>query len=162
MKIILLSDNHRDTDSIRYIAKKYADLPYRVHCGDSCLMPQQLEGFTVVRGNMDWYEEYPLDRILEIEGHRIYVLHGHTVFPSYRPDLETLAIYAKAMDCDTVFYGHTHLYFDGTVDGIRMLNPGSVYRNRDMSESCFMEVEITKDSIKATRMPFSRLLLIED
>ncbi len=159
MKIILVSDNHGDTYSINYLKKKYKDLAYRVHCGDNALLPEQMEGFEAVAGNMDWFP-YPEEIILEIEGHRILVLHGHRLFPSYRPDHDILAVRAKQLDCDTVFYGHTHLYYDGTVNGVRMLNPGSIYRNRDESPRCFMEVEITKDAITAKRIPFNMAMAL--
>ena len=159
MKIVLLSDNHRDLYSINYIRKKYADLPYRVHCGDNCLLPEQMEGFTAVAGNMDFWD-YPDEIVLEIEGHRILVMHGHRLFPSYRPDHDLMAAAAKKEGCDTVFYGHTHLYYDGTVNGVRMLNPGSIYRNRDESPRCFMEVEITKDAITAKRINFSMAMAL--
>ena len=89
MKIILVSDNHGDTYSINYLKKKYKDLAYRVHCGDNALLPEQMEGFEAVAGNMDWFP-YPEEIILEIEGHRILVLHGHRLFPSYRPDHDIL------------------------------------------------------------------------
>ena len=159
MKIVLLSDNHRDLYSIQYIQKKYADLAYRVHCGDNCLLPEQMEGFTAVAGNMDFWD-YPPEIVLEIEGHRILVLHGHMLFPSYRPDHDLLAAFAKQQGCDTVFYGHTHLYYDGTVNGVRMLNPGSIYRNRDESPRCFMEVEITKGAITAKRINFNMAMAL--
>ena len=159
MKIVLLSDNHRDLYSIQYIQKKYADLAYRVHCGDNCLRPEQMQGFTAVAGNMDFWD-YPPEIILEIEGHRILVLHGNMLFPSYRPDHDLLAAFAKQQGCDTVFYGHTHLYYDGTVNGVRMLNPGSIYRNRDESPRCFMEVEITKDAITAKRINFNMAMAL--
>ncbi|MBR3358386.1 MAG: YfcE family phosphodiesterase [Solobacterium sp.] len=159
MKIVLLSDNHRDLYSIHYIQKKYADLPYRVHCGDNGLLPEQMEGFTAVAGNMDFWD-YPPEIVLEIEGHRILVLHGHMLFPSYRADHDLLAAAAKQQGCDAVFYGHTHLYYDGTVNGVRMLNPGSIYRNRDESPRCFMEVEITEDAVTAKRINFNMAMAL--
>ena len=153
MKIVLLSDNHRDLYSIQYIQKKYADLAYRVHCGDNCLLPEQMEGFTAVAGNMDFWD-YPPEIVLEIEGHRILVLHGHMLFPSYRPDHDLLAAFAKQQGCDTVFYGHTHLYYDGTVNGVRMLNPGSLAYSRDYSGKSYMLVTVTPEKIDAVRMDY--------
>jgi hypothetical protein len=41
-----------------------------------------------------------------------------------------------------------------------MLNPGSIYRNRDESPRCFMEVEITKDAITAKRIPFNMAMAL--
>ena len=34
-------------------------------------------------------------------------------------------------ECDTVFFGHTHVATDTIVDGVRLINPGSLYYSRD-------------------------------
>jgi predicted phosphodiesterase len=38
------------------------------------------------------------------------------------------------------------------VDGIRLLNPGSVWKNRDETPACLMELEVTDTAIQAVRV----------
>lgn len=55
--------------------------------------------------------------VIELEGQRIYITHGHW-FNIDNP--------LPLKEGDILMYGHTHIPLDETRDGIRYLNPGSV------------------------------------
>ena len=77
--IVLCSDSHMDTASLRYVREHHPEADLFVHCGDSELREADMEGFLFVRGNHDFYlgNNVPDWRIIEVLGHRIYLCHGH-------------------------------------------------------------------------------------
>ena len=136
IKIVLVSDNHGLRHPLEYLRTKYTDADYFLHCGDAELPVYEMAGFAVVQGNNDPYGSYPQRRILEIGEHRILMVHGHRdmIFGQFG----MLAEKARTFGCDIVCFGHTHIPFDKTIKGIRVLNPGSIWRNRDGSKPSYM------------------------
>lgn len=154
--IVLCSDSHMDTDSLRYVREHHPEADLFVHCGDSELREADMEGFLFVRGNHDFYlgNNVPDWRIIEVLGHRIYLCHGHLdILIYYHYDL--MAKHAKANRCDTVFFGHMHICQDFIEDGVRMLNPGSLAYSRDYSGKSYMLVTVTPEKIEAVRMDYT-------
>ena len=152
MKVILLSDSHTNYEALDIVRNKYKDADLMVHCGDCLLKPEKMKGFLAVHGNLDNPRELPLEETIMFGEHRILIKHGHDVIIGAMPDYRRLAAYAKEKGFNTVFFGHTHTYCDQTVDGVRLLNPGSVWKNRDGSPACLMELTITKTAISAKRV----------
>jgi putative phosphoesterase len=66
--------------------------------------------------------------ILEIDGKRIGLTHGHLV-----EELERLF----CANVDYLFHGHTHERSDTVVDGIRVINPGALHRARPLTVALF-------------------------
>ena len=48
---------------------------------------------------------------------------------------------------DIVCYGHTHIAADETVDGIRLINPGSLWRSRDGRGPSYALLNIDGDTV---------------
>ena len=67
--------------------------------------------------------------LLEADGLRMYLTHGHHANPENLPPLR---------EGDVFLSGHTHVKIDKIVDGIRCLNPGSVSIPKDGSHSCLI------------------------
>ncbi len=151
-KIILVSDNHGLETPLKVIRERNPDAYCFIHCGDSEMPEPELRGYAHVRGNNDYYPNFPENLVIPIENHRIYVTHGHRDIGFYEYD--RLAAKAKSRDCDIVMFGHTHMYFDEVVDGIHLLNPGSLRYNRDLTPPCYMIIMITGDEIKAHRINY--------
>lgn len=151
-KMIVVSDNHGYREPIDYIRSNYSSSCYFVHCGDSCMYKDELSGFAAVRGNNDYGESFPMRRVVEVAGHRIMVTHSHMeMFGGF---LNMLVRKAKQLDCDIVCFGHIHRYVDETIDGVRLLNPGSIWNNRDLSAPSFMEVTFIDDQVIVERKEF--------
>jgi uncharacterized protein len=71
-----------------------------------------------VRGNVDkgsWAEALPETAIVEVEGHKLYVLHK----------IEDLDINPAASGIGAVIYGHSHVPSQQIKNGVLFLNPGS-------------------------------------
>lgn len=67
--------------------------------------------------------------LLEADGVRMYLTHGHHAGPDALPPLPEGTV---------LLSGHTHVKLDKTVGGIRCLNPGSVSIPKDGSHSCMV------------------------
>lgn len=141
LKIVLCADNHGDYSSIEKILSDNPCADHYFHLGDSSLAPEQIEPFVSIKGNNDWDYEYPKRMIFETGKHRILLMHGDGLTYS----LDSLADRTRKEGCDTLFFGHTHRFFDGSKNGIRMINPGSSFCNRDYSDPCYAIVTIGDD-----------------
>ena len=67
--------------------------------------------------------------MLECDGLRLYLTHGHHASPDNLPALQP---------GDVFLSGHTHVKLDRLVNGVRCLNPGSVSIPKDGSHSCLI------------------------
>ncbi len=123
MKIIFLSDIHKDIESLELLLLKEKDCRF-ICLGDSELTEKQLSKYNIksVKGNCD-YIELPLSEIIEIDNKRILLLHGHTVDVKF--GLLKLSYLTKSLNCDIVVFGQTHqeMIFN---DDILYVNPGSL------------------------------------
>ncbi len=141
IRICACSDNHGDYDVIEKIKNDNPNCDYYFHLGDSSLNEKALEPFISVEGNNDWESFYPKKRIIEIQNHKFLLAHGH----GYTYSLGTLSQKAKQENCDVFIFGHTHSFVDIEYDGIRLINPGSCWHNRDLSEPCYAIIVINED-----------------
>ena len=108
--VIFLGDGIRDVD---YVKAKYPSIP-----------------FFSVKGNCDmlFSSEYPNYSVIDLEGVRVLITHGH-VF-GVKGGLERLANATKELGAKYAFFGHTHIPTDTAIeiDGetIHIFNPGSI------------------------------------
>ncbi len=150
--IILVSDNHGQTSGLEFLKKTYFGADYFVHCGDAELPNYLMDGFLIVQGNNDGWQQFPQRRIIEAGEHRIYVCHGHR--DMFYGKYEMLADRCRELECDIGFFGHSHVPFDRTVKGVRLLNPGSIWHNRDGSQPSYMIVTLRGKDIEVQRMTY--------
>ena len=148
IKIVAVSDNHGIMEPISKLPGAFPDADYFFHCGDSREPVRGYGPYAQVRGNNDFYD-VPEELVLEVGNHRIYMTHGTRLV--YYGDYERLAMRAKARDCDIALFGHTHIYADKMIEGVRCLNPGSIWHNRDGSEPSFMVIELDGNEIRTYR-----------
>ena len=153
-RIILVSDNHGNIESLDYIKEKHNDVDYFFHLGDAVLPSYLLDGFAVVQGNNDPYKEYPDHLVLEIENHHFLLTHGHKEI--YWDGLDGLYAKAKEYNCDIVLYGHTHIFSDDLYKGIRFINPGSIIRNRDGSIGSYILMTLDEEEINIKRLSYEK------
>lgn len=158
-RILLMSDSHHVKEAMSKAIAKYPDMDFYVHCGDCMVPPEKMEGFIIVAGNLDDPSKYPSEAQLEIGNFRIWIIHGHHLIKGDSPDYKAIAREAKQRGYNTVFFGHTHTYYDNTIDGVRLLNPGSVWKTRDSSEICsLMLIEIEGKKLSVERVNYVTLL----
>lgn len=132
-KIILVSDTHGKTANLRTLMKRIRQADLLLHMGDVEGDEGEIESFAgcpveFVRGNCDSFSKLPDDRLLEIEGHRILMTHGHRYGVGY--SLAHLDETAREKGADIVLYGHTHVPEYVTIGDRHFINPGSISRPR--------------------------------
>ena len=155
MKCLILSDTHGQNEILKQMVMLYPDMDYYLHLGDSETTPDELEPFISVRGNNDFYD-YPNELILEAEGHKMYLIHssqyGYLIpgFPFSESRLIKLKDHAKEQGCDIVLYGHTHILAIEELDGVHMINPGSITQPRNGVTFSYVILELTKDTVTCT------------
>ncbi|MEE3487447.1 MAG: YfcE family phosphodiesterase [Bulleidia sp.] len=153
IRILCASDNHGNAQALLDLKQKYSDFDYFLHCGDSQVPAFLLDGWCAVQGNTDMPGCHPYQMVIPVGSHRIYLTHGnHELYGGF----ENLAVTGKANGCDIVCFGHTHIYADTEVDGIRLLNPGSLRSNRDGTGPSYMIIRISGDDVKAERCSYQR------
>ena len=151
IKIIAVSDNHGTMDPIKKLSGMFPDADYFLHCGDSREPARRYGPYAQVLGNNDFYD-VPEYRILEIGTHRIFMTHGTRLV--YIGSYEYLSARAKQHGCDIALFGHTHIYLDEVIDGVRCLNPGSIWHNRDGTEPSFMIIELEGNEVRTYHRTF--------
>ena len=129
MKALIVSDSHgRANDLMDAVDIVKPDAVF--HLGDGYkdlrglgLMYPDVEVYAV-GGNCDFSVDVPAFRVVDIEGVRIFMAHGHTYKVKY--GLYLLKSAAKSYKADIAFYGHTHIANYDDHDGITVINPGSI------------------------------------
>lgn len=130
MKILVFSDAHGDERGMERAILAHSDADAAVFLGDGYrgakevfLRHPQLP-HTAVIGNCDSPAAGVCDAMLDLAGVRVLCTHGHRY--GVKLGRSRLAAAAKEKGASLVFYGHTHVAADETVNGVRMINPGSV------------------------------------
>lgn len=154
LKIVLVSDNHGFAEPLEYVREAHKDCDYFIHCGDAEMPAYLLEGFAVVQGNNDFYNQFPPRKVLHIGKHTILVVHGHRDMIMGR--YEMLVGAAARYGADIVFFGHTHVPLEVEYEGVHLLNPGSIWHNRDGSQPSYYIVTLDEDKVSAERMTYTR------
>ncbi len=149
MQIIVVSDSHGLVEPLQRIKEVYRDADAFIHCGDSELDREHLEGFVVVNGNNDYYSDFPNELVVDVDDYKIFVAHGHLFVRSRL--VESLATKAINHHCKLALYGHTHVFKVDTDRGVTVVNPGSMRYNRDGTKPSFAVITITDGEIQVER-----------
>ena len=157
MQLAVVSDCHgawRDA----VLRLKDLHLDGLVYLGDMVVDGERLaeelavEEFWCVCGNCDLLCDYEQELVLELDEIRILVFHGHTY--GVKSSLLGLKYRALELGCQCVLFGHSHVWCDMEEDGVRLCNPGSVGRPRDVGASVgILEIDCGK------MMSFTRLVI---
>lgn len=151
MKIAVVSDTHLNTSMLDKILKETKDADIIFHLGDNVKDALYLEknfngDVYYVKGNCDIAVSADTDKVIEIEGKKFFLTHGHNYRVNY--DLNNLYYKAKELNVDVAVYGHTHVKLIENYGDLYILNPGSSSLPRDGSKSMgFIEIDNGKINI---------------
>ena len=127
MKILVLSDSHGRLDLMLDAMER--ERPQRAfflgdHYQDGMTLADAYPDVPVdaVRGNCDWCAG-PDDLLVEVEGVRFMLTHGHHYHAKSGPDW--LVDAAKHRGASMVCYGHTHEALYMPMGGVWLFNPGT-------------------------------------
>ncbi|WP_404329462.1 metallophosphoesterase family protein [Mesobacillus maritimus] len=142
-KILIVSDSHGSTELLDAIKAKHAsEVDQMIHCGDSELSEdnESISGFTSVKGNCDFYGDFPEEALVEVDGYKILVVHGHLY--SVKSSLLSLSYRAEEAGANIVCFGHSHLLGAEKIQDVLFINPGSIRLPRGRHERTYVILEL--------------------
>lgn len=153
MRAIVISDSHNDTAACERVIQSIDKPDLIIHLGDIARDADYLEmlcyptRFVSVLGNNDFLRHGDYERVVEFDGHKIFICHGHTL--GVCTSTERLEAVARKKQCSAALFGHTHrAVLKKCDDGLLVLNPGSVSRPRGGKPS-FAVLETENNKLKA-------------
>ncbi len=138
MKCLVVSDTHGRALALKEVIARESPLDLVIHLGDlgSDLAGTGYQGNSLaVRGNADRDLKAPLERLMDLEGHRVLMLHGHRYEVKWGLD----RLYYRGLEkgADIVLFGHTHQAFLYRGDEVILFNPGSLSLPRDQARGSY-------------------------
>lgn len=147
MRILVVSDTHGDPRGLVAVLSKLGrSVQLLVHLGDgaedlnaAARYGSPMPPCRSVEGNMDRDSGLPAFLSLWAYDRKILAAHGHHYLggDSYRPLLAA----AKREEASAFLFGHTHLPFWEVMQGVLLLNPGSLSRPRGSFGPSFAVLE---------------------
>ncbi len=141
MRAVVLSDSHGDIRACEKAIDSMGTVDLIIHLGDIARDVRNIsQRYPEIRlvsviGNNDLsFSKDELEKIVDFDGHKIFICHGHTLGVNH--GTERLESVALQKGCTAALFGHTHCAVDKKAgSGILVLNPGSVSRPRSGSAS---------------------------
>jgi hypothetical protein len=144
-KIIIFSDSHIPSRADSQILHKinFSKYDYIITAGDIVddntyfELINQEGGFFGVHGNMDDYfikKKLPQKRIIDIEGIKIGLIHGHQT--GMADPKKLIKMFDKKIDI--MIFGHSHKKYDKKINEVRFINPGA------LCDGLFIEMNVEK------------------
>ena len=132
-KILVCADIHGALQNFRAAFEAESPLDMVIIAGDLGMEERKIEQVTgvtacaVVQGNNDRLRcpDLPEKRDFNYEGKRFFVTHGHTMGVRRGVPRQFMAL-TRNLGADIVIFGHSHSYFEETLDGVLYLNPGAM------------------------------------
>lgn len=134
MRILVVSDTHRDRYALQTAILKQPKAEVVIHLGDGEEEATQMKAdfpekmFLQVRGNCDWNSLLPVEGLRNIGGKNIFYTHGYT----YNVKYGTYEIISAARErkANVLLFGHTHNAVTEYSNGLYIMNPGSLSGSR--------------------------------
>ncbi len=139
-KILIVSDSHGLANELITVKERHA-ADFMIHCGDSELKMDDpvLKDFYLVGGNCDFDTRYPDEQVLELDGLKLFVVHGH--LHQVKQNLMVLVNEARKRGAAVVCYGHTHAANVSQSEDQLLINPGSIILPRGIKEKTYAILE---------------------
>jgi len=138
MRILIVSDNHRQIERFTHLMRKVAPIDMLIHCGDADGSEEAISraagcAVEMVSGNNDYVgwgnkRSLPTEREFMLGRHKVWLVHGHRQQVNAGED----RIYQEALSrgADIVMYGHTHRPSVNIRPELSLINPGSLNQPR--------------------------------
>ncbi|MBE5663216.1 metallophosphoesterase [Staphylococcus sp. SS60] len=145
-KWIVVSDNHTESGILYQIYEKHSDADVFLHLGDSEFEynDTELSLFHRVKGNCDFYPEFENEAVIKCNDVKVFYTHGHLYQVNRTRAL--LAEKAHELGCLFAFYGHTHVAKYEFINGVHVINPGSISQSRSSMEETYAEIIVDDET----------------
>lgn len=147
MKILVISDTHRNIRNLLELMKLLKNIDRIIHLGDLVSDAQDIQSIfekipvDYVAGNCDFFEDnIPTDKILHLKEKKIMLTHGHN--HGVKRSFDRLEKIILKEQVDVLLFGHTHApcieFFGNSI----LFNPGSISEPRSNSIPSYGILEI--------------------
>lgn len=147
MKILVFSDSHGGRKYMDKALESHPDVRDVIFLGDGASDIEKFEmyypekQFYSVAGNCDFLSSLPSEKVITLNGTKIFFTHGH-----YMPSVDYMINKARLEGAKICLSGHTHIAMTKYSDGVYYMNPGSISRPRD-SKMSYGIIEIVPKGI---------------
>lgn len=149
MRVLIISDTHRDIRYALEAIKKAGKIDLCLHAGDvegdaDILMSVLNCPLYMVSGNNDYFRMFPEELEFNIGKYKVFMTHGHR----YLVTLGGERFYEEAVSrgVDIAIYGHTHKPIIWKTDEVTILCPGSIsYPRQNKRKHTFIIMEIDEN-----------------
>ena len=152
MKVLIVSDTHRNEDNLIEVLDKEKNLDLLIHCGDVEGAEDEIEHYAgcktvLVAGNNDFFSRLPREAELQVEGMKVWVTHGHNYYVNANP--EYIRKEARIRNIDVVLYGHTHRPVIEKTEDLIVINPGSLtYPRQEGRRPSYAVLELVERDVQ--------------
>lgn len=157
MKIVIVSDTHGVEENLDIVLEREKPFDQLIHLGDVEEQEEYIElvadcPVDFVRGNCDYLSDLPAEVIVNLDGFRALLTHGHYYYVSHGE--EDLIEEARARGVQIAMYGHTHMpSVTEYADGLLVMNPGSLtFPRQSGRRASYIVMEISGGKIDAEIM----------
>ncbi|HWR19292.1 MAG TPA: metallophosphoesterase [Clostridia bacterium] len=127
MNVGVISDTHGSDYAIRRALNALPHMDAWIHLGDHASDSRALSTANVpvyaVRGNCDFDLSAEVERVIMLQGVRLFLTHGHKY--GVKQNVQTVFYRAEEFLCSAVLFGHTHVPLVEAWGSILGINPGS-------------------------------------
>ncbi|AJY76699.1 metallophosphoesterase family protein [Paenibacillus beijingensis] len=134
MKVGIVSDTHmprKSKELPKSLMKGFRDVELIIHCGDWTTgeVVKALESIAPVEGvtgngdSKEIEERFGWSKIIRAGGLAIGIVHGHLGIGASTPQRAWNTFRGQAVDL--IVFGHSHIPFKESREGVMLLNPGS-------------------------------------
>lgn len=133
MRILVVSDSHGNDHYLEKVICERGPYDLIFHLGDVGGSEDYIKAFSacpcmMVAGNNDWLSDLEQEMVFSIGQHKVFLCHGHQYHVSY--GIDKIKKRGQDLGANLIFFGHTHQPFLDEVDGVYIINPGSISRPR--------------------------------
>lgn len=130
MLIAVLSDSHGVKANFMKVKEAIKDVDVVLHLGDGATDINSLVGdfkgeIYQVKGNCDFSNKFPKERVVELNGKKIFMTHGD--FYNVKIEYNTIFYKGQEVGADIILFGHSHLALVEHINDKILMNPGSIY-----------------------------------
>ncbi|MFZ5814280.1 MAG: YfcE family phosphodiesterase [Bacillota bacterium] len=162
LRIAVVSDSHGNFRNVGRMRTECGRLDWMLHAGDHLRDAARIavnlgvdpSRVRAVVGNCDYPTTQPEELLLELEGVKLYMTHGHK--HGVKSNLQRIHLRAQEVGARVAIFGHSHLATLADVGGVLLFNPGSISEPRRAEDppSCGL-LEIESGEVKARHIFFS-------
>ena len=152
MRLLVVSDTHRDISRVcRIINDTKGLIDGVIHLGDVVEDADKLRKLYDwlpvynICGNCDYGTDVPPINVLDFDGKKILITHGHLFGVYY----DTTKLVYKAMEAgaDIALFGHTHIPYLEKIHNVYVMNPGSLTQPRGGSKPNYAIIKIENGAV---------------